>query len=181
VGAARGTPGDDRPPLPYRLLPGLRRPGHRRPTVRSAPGAFGPRAAAVTVLRGDYHLSDRNLVRLLADFLGLPISLGSVVTLQQTGSAALAPVYRAIHTAVQQQDRCNIDETGWKEAGKRRWRWTMVTAIATFFYVATSRDGPDLRHLLGTAYRGIVGSDRHRPYLALAPERHQLCCTCTSN
>lgn len=51
----------------------------------------------------------------------------------------------------------------------------MVTAVATFFYVATSRDGPGLRHLLGTAYRGIVGSDRHRPYLALPPERHQLC------
>ena len=140
------------------------------------PGAFGPRtAAAVTILHGDYHLRDRNLPRLLADFFGLPISLGSVVALQQTGSAALAPVYAAIHTAVQHQDRCNIDETGWKEAGKRRWLWTMVTAIATFFYVATSRNGPALRHLLGGDYVGIVGSDRHRPYLALPPNRHQLC------
>jgi len=140
------------------------------------PGAFGPRtAAAVTILHGEYHLSDRNLSRLLVDFFGLPISLGSVVALQQTGSAALAPVYRAIHTAVQSADRCNIDETGWKEAGKRRWLWTMVTAIATFFSVATSRNGPALRHLLGVDYAGIVGSDRHRPYLALPPERHQLC------
>jgi transposase len=139
-------------------------------------GAFGPRtAAAVTILHGDYHLSDRKLARLLADFFGLPLSLGSVVALQQEGSAALAPVYSAIHTAVQHQDRCNIDETGWKEAGKRRWLWTMVTAVATFFAVMTSRDGPGLRHLLGTAYCGIVGSDRHRPYLALAPPRHQLC------
>jgi transposase len=139
-------------------------------------GAFGPRtAAAVTILHGDYHLSDRNVARLLADFFGLPLSLGSVVALQQTGSAALAPVYTAIHTAVQQQERCNIDETGWKEAGKRRWLWTMVTVIATFFYVATSRDGPGLRQVLGAAYRGIVGSDRHRPYLALPPSRHQLC------
>jgi transposase len=129
----------------------------------------------VTVLHGDYHLSDRNVARLLADFFGLPLSLGSVVALQQSGSAALAPVYCAIHTAVQQQERCNIDETGWKEAGKRRWLWTMVTLIATFFYVATRRDGPGLRHLLGAAYNGIVGSDRHRPYLALPPERHQLC------
>ena len=140
------------------------------------PGAFGPRtAAAVTILHGDYHLSDRNLPRLLHDFFGLPISLGSVVALQQTGSVALAPVYTAIHTAVQSADRCNIDETGWKEAGKPRWLWTMVTAIATFFYVATSRNGPALRHLLGVDYAGIVGSDRHRPYLALPPNRHQLC------
>jgi len=140
------------------------------------PGAFGPRtAAAVTLLHGDYHLSDRMLPRLLQDFFGLPLSLGSVVALQQEGSAALAPVYDAIHLAVQQQDRCNIDETSWREAGKRRWLWTMVTAIASFFYVATSRNGPALRHLLGEAYTGIVGSDRHRPYLKLVAGRHQLC------
>ena len=140
------------------------------------PGAFGSRtAAAVTILHGDYHLSDRMLPRLLHDFFGLPISLGSVVALQQTGSAALAPIYDAIHLAVQQQDRCNIDETSWKEAGKRRWLWTMVTAIATFFYVATSRNGSALRHLLGETYSGIVGSDRHRPYLKLVAGRHQLC------
>jgi transposase len=140
------------------------------------PGAFGPRtAAAVTILHGDYHLSDRTLPRLLEDFFGLPISLGSVVALQQTASAALAPVYNTIHSAVQQQERCNIDETSWKEAGKLRWLWTMVTAIATFFYVSTSRNGPALRHLLGEDYAGIVGSDRHRPYLALPPKRHQLC------
>ena len=140
------------------------------------PGAVGPRtAAAVSILHGAYHLSDRSLPRLLHDFFGLPISLGSVVALQQTGSAALAPVYEAIHTAVHQHDRCNIDETSWKEAGKRRWLWTMVTAIATFFYVATSRNGPALRHLLGTTYTGVVGSDRHRPYLALPPARHHLC------
>jgi transposase len=140
------------------------------------PGAFGPRTAAtVTILRGDYHLSDRAVARLLHEWFGLPLSLGSVVTLQQAGSDALAPVYHAMHAAVQQQDRCNIDETGWKEAGQRRWLWTMVTAVATIFYVTTSRAGPALRHLLGSAYGGIVGSDRLKPYLALPPDRHQLC------
>jgi transposase len=140
------------------------------------PGAFGPRtASAVAVLHGDYHLSDRLLPRLLSEFFGLPISLGSVVALQQTASAALEPVYNSIHTAVQRQDRCNIDETGWKEAGKRRWLWTMVTAIATFFVVASSRAGPALRQLTGECYSGIVTSDRHRPYLKQPSEHHQLC------
>ncbi|MFL5804213.1 MAG: IS66 family transposase [Roseiflexaceae bacterium] len=140
------------------------------------PGAFGRRtAAAIAVLRGDYHLSDRLLPQLLHEFFGLPISLGSVVALQQTASAALAPVYDLIHTAVQQQDRCNSDETGWKEAGKRRWLWTLVTAIASFFVVASSRAGPALRHLTGECYSGIMTSDRHRPYLKQPSERHQLC------
>jgi transposase len=139
-------------------------------------GAFGPRtAAAITILHGDYHLSDRTVARLLHDFFGLPLSLGSVVTLQQHGSAALAPVYDQVHTAVQLSDRCNVDETSWKEAGKARWLWTMVTAIATLFSVASSRNGPALRQLLGASYAGIVTSDRHKPYLALNPARHQLC------
>jgi transposase len=140
------------------------------------PGAFGPRVtASVTILRGDYHLSDRKVQQILADWFDFPISLGSIVDLQETGSAALAPVYTAIHAAVQQQDRCNADETGWKEAGKRRWLWTVVTAVATVFAVLTSRNGPGLRHMIGTDYAGIVGSDRHRPYMALSPPRHQLC------
>lgn len=140
------------------------------------PGAFGPRtAAAVAVLHGDYHLSDRLLPRLLHEFFALPLSLGSVVGLQQTASAALEPIYETIQSAVQQQDRCNIDETGWKEAGKRRWLWTMVTAIATLFLVSTSRSGPALRQLLGERFEGIMTSDRHRPYLKQRPERHQMC------
>lgn len=145
-------------------------------TPEVAPGAFGSRvAAAVAILHGDYHLSHRAVERLLLDFFGLPISLGSVVSLQAVSSNALAPIYAEVQTAVQQTAYCNIDETSWKEAGKRRWLWTMVTAVATLFVVLTSRNGPGLRHLLGTNYAGIVGSDRHRPYLALPPERHQLC------
>jgi transposase len=140
------------------------------------PGAFGPRtAAAIAVLHGDYHLSDRLLPRLLQEFFGMPIGLGSVVGLQQIASTALAPVYATIHTAVHQQDRCTVDETGWKEAGKQRWLWTMVTAIATCFVVASSRAGPALRQLIGETFTGIMTSDRHRPYLKQPPERHQLC------
>lgn len=140
------------------------------------PGAFGPRTAAVvSLLHGRYRISHREVVHLLADLFQLPLSLGSVVTLQTTVSTALTPIYADIHTHVQAAAVANVDETGWKEAGKRRWLWVMVTALATCFSVATSRNGPALRHLLGTAYRGIVGSDRHRPYLALPPERHQLC------
>ncbi|MDQ2997132.1 MAG: IS66 family transposase, partial [Chloroflexota bacterium] len=140
------------------------------------PGAFGPRTAAlVGLLHGRYRISDREVVNLLADLFQLPLSLGSVVTLQTTVSTALAPIYTAIQIHVQAAAVANIDETGWKEAGKRRWLWVMVTAAATCFSVASSRSGSALRHLMGAAYGGIVGSDRHRPYLALPPERHQRC------
>lgn len=113
--------------------------------------------------------------RLFADFFGFPISLGGGVDLQQVGSAALAPVYQAIRAVVQQQDRANLDETGWKEGGRRCWLWTMVTSTATAFLLHPSRAGPALRQLIGADYAGIVTADRHRPYLAIDPARHQLC------
>jgi hypothetical protein len=75
----------------------------------------------VALLHGRYHISDREIPQLLHDFFALPLSLGSVVDLQQSCSLALAPISSAIQTTVQQQAHITMDETGWKEAGKRRW------------------------------------------------------------
>lgn len=140
------------------------------------PGAFGPRTAAVvSLLHGRYRISHREVVNLLADLFDLPLSLGSVVSLQTTVSAALAPVYADIGTHVQAAAVVNVDETGWKEAGKRRWLWTVVSAVATLFLVASSRGSKILHTLLGAEYAGVVGSDRGRAYLGIEPTRHQLC------
>jgi transposase len=140
------------------------------------PGSFGPRTAAtVAMLHGRYRISDREIPQLLHDFFALPISLGSVVDLQQTGSTALAPIYTAIQTTVQQQGQVNIDETGWKEAGKRRWLWVVVSTVATLFHVATSRGGKVITTLLGASFDGIVSSDRLKSYQVLPVERRQVC------
>jgi transposase len=132
-------------------------------------------AATVAMLHGCYRISDRELPHLLDDLCGLPISLGSVVELQQTVSAALAPVYTSVQALVQQQAHVNMDETGWKEAGKRRWLWVVVSTIATFFHVAASRGGKVLTTILGAEFGGLVSSDRLKVYQALPPERRQIC------
>lgn len=140
------------------------------------PGGFGARAVAtVGMLHGRYRISHREAVQLLADLFQFPISLGSVVTCQSTISAALAPIYDDLQAQVQTAPVVNIDETGWKEAGQRRWLWTVVTAVATLFLVATGRGTTVLHRLIGAEYGGIVGSDRGRAYLKQPPERHQLC------
>jgi transposase len=140
------------------------------------PGGFGPRLVAmIGMLHGRYRISQREVVQLLADLFQFPISLGSVVTCQATVSVALAPIYDAIQTQVQAAPVVNIDETGWKEAGKRRWLWTVVSSAATLFLVATGRGRTVLQQLIGASYGGIVGSDRGRAYLGQPPERHQLC------
>ena len=140
------------------------------------PGSFGPQVAAtVAMLHGRYRLSDREIPALLDDLFGLPISLGSVVDLQQTVSVALAPVYTAIQQVVQQQAHVHMDETGWKEARQRRWLWVVVSTVATLFHVAASRSGKVISTVLGEGYAGRITSDRHKAYRRLPCDRRQLC------
>jgi transposase len=129
----------------------------------------------VALLHGRYRISDREIPQLLHDFFELPLSLGSVVDLQQTSSAALAPIYSALQTTVQQQQQVNMDETGWKEAGKRRWLWVVVSTVATLFHVAKSRGGKVITTLLGASFDGIVTSDRLKSYQVVPAQRRQVC------
>jgi transposase len=140
------------------------------------PGSFGPQTAAtVAMLHGRYRLSDREIPQLLHDLYGLHMSVGSVVGLQQTVSSAIASIYTVIQTVVQQQAHINMDETGWKEAGQRRWLWVAVSEIATLFPVAASRGGKVITTMLGAEFAGVVTSDRLKSYRALPVNRRQVC------
>jgi transposase len=139
-------------------------------------GAFGPGVVAlVGLLHGRYRLSVREMVSLLLDVFHLPISPGSVIALCRLVSAALAVPYAESQAAVTQADHNNVDETGWKQAGKRRWLWVAVGVASTVFLVATHRSAHVLKSLLGDAFQGIVTSDRFKAYLALPVERRQVC------
>jgi transposase len=137
---------------------------------------YGPRVTAlVGHLHGTYHLSYRAIGALLTDLAALPIGLGSIVTSTQRVSQALAPLDTAIHTAIQTTAVVNVDETSWREAGRRRWLWTATTAQATSFRITTSRGRPGLDALLPASFGGVVGSDRWNAYNRYAASQRQLC------
>jgi len=139
-------------------------------------GPFGPGIVAlVGLLHGRYRLSVREIVALLLDVFHLPISPGSVIELCRLLSAALAKPYAESQAAVTQAEHNNVDETGWKQAGQRRWLWVAVSVASTVFLVASHRSAQVLKLLLGDAFHGIVTSDRFKAYLALAVERRQVC------
>ena len=139
-------------------------------------GAFGPRVAAtVGLFHGRYRISHREVVDLLQTLYNLPISLGSVVNLQGEVSVALASAFDEVQQAVAAAPGINVDETGWKQAGKSVWLWTVVSALATLFCVKATRSAKMLRTIIGEAYSGIVTSDRGRWYMWLDDRRHQLC------
>lgn len=151
-------------------------------TVRAArpvmvpPGAFGPHLSSVVgLLNGRYRLSKREVANLLDEAFGVTISVGAVVRATEHLSAALAAPYEQVQRAIGESAVTNVDETGWKQAGQRRWLWVAVSAVATLFLLASSRAGQHLDTLLGAAYGGIVGSDRFRAYLRLPLAQRQLC------
>jgi transposase len=138
--------------------------------------AFGPRLAAVlSYLSGSQYVSQRGLEDVADVVFGVPVSLGSITALQEQMSQALAPAHAEIAAAVRPAPVKNVDETGWKQAGRKRWLWTAVTASAVLFVIHLRRGAAGLKALLGEAIQGIVGSDRWSAYHLIPVTRRQLC------
>jgi transposase len=139
-------------------------------------GAFGPCVTALgSVLHGRFRLSMRETAGVLDDLFGVPIGVGSVPTLCQETSSALDDACRAVAEQVETAAHVNGDETGWKQAGARRWLWTAVAAHCTRFLVATRRNAAVLPTLLGDTFAGLVSSDRYGVYRQIPLERRQVC------
>jgi transposase len=137
---------------------------------------FGPRlAAALAYLSGSQHLSQRGLEEVTETLFGVPVSLGSINALQEQMSQALAQPHQEIAAVVQQAEVKHVDETGWKQAGKRRWLWTAVSASAAYFLVQVGRGAKALGTLLGGVIRGVICSDRFSAYQAVPLGQRQIC------
>jgi transposase len=138
--------------------------------------AFGPRLAAVLgYLQGSHHLSHRGLEEVSEVVFGVPLSLGSVTALQEQLSAALLPAHQEIAEQVRAAAAKNVDETGWKQAGKKRWLWAAVTATAALFVIHLRRGAQGLKALLGERIFGLICSDRWSAYHLIPVDRRQLC------
>src|SRR5829696_2248865 len=136
-------------------------------------GVFGPRLQAVlAVLAGGYRLGKRPIRQLAQDLFGLSISTGMVAKLERSTSAALERPMAELEGHVRTQP-ANVDETSWREAGKRAWLWVVVTPLVTVFHIAATRCGQVARDLLGPTYGQVVTSDRWKAYNRF--RRRQLC------
>jgi transposase len=139
-------------------------------------GAFGPRLTAMaSLLHGRFRLSMRETAEIFADLFGVPLGPGSVYALCQEVNAALDEPYEDVRAQVEAETHANVDETGWKQAGERRWLWVAVTAFCTLFVVAKNRSAAVLASVLGETFDGVVSSDRYKAYLSIPLERRQIC------
>jgi transposase len=95
-----------------------------------------------------------------------------VAKLERSTAAALERPVAELEEYVRTQ-RANVDETSWREAGRRAWLWVVVTPLVTIFHIAATRCGRVAKQLLGPAHGQVVTSDRWKAYNGF--RRRQLC------
>jgi transposase len=138
--------------------------------------SFGPRlAATLAYLVGCHRVSRRGVEELAQAVFDVPVSLGSIVHLEEQMSQALAPAHDEAIAAVRAAEVKHADETSWSQAGKRRWLWLAATTTVAAFVVHARRSLAGLQALLGEVIAGIVVSDRWKVYEVLADGQRQLC------
>jgi transposase len=139
-------------------------------------GGFGPRLQAIAALcTGAYHLSKRTTQAVLEDLFGVSLGLGTIVTLEQATTRAVAEPVSEARGYVQAQPTAYADETGWREGPHRAWLWTVATAWVTVFVIRLSRSGQVAQELLGDRFWGWLVTDRWSAYHWYPSWRRQLC------
>lgn len=137
-------------------------------------GDYGPRLQAfVALCTGCYHLSKRQVEELLTTTFNIPISLGSICTLEQRVSAAVAEPVAEAKRHVQQADVAHADETSWPQQPDKGWLWAASTTSLAVFSIRDFRDRASAEDLLGADFAGVLVSDRLASYDWVP--RRQLC------
>src|SRR5215831_5261644 len=103
--------------------------------------------------------------RLLEGALQIPISLGSTQNAWEEASAAVATPYRELEAALRDQPALNVDETGHRTNGDKRWLWVFAARTFILYRIAVSRGSDVLKTVLGETFAGILASDRLPSYL----------------
>lgn len=139
-------------------------------------GDFGPQLTAlVAYLTVACRLPRRVVDGMLADVLGIRISLGSTQNAWEQVSQAVAQPYEQLQEQLPKEAVLNIDETGWRNNGLKRYIWAFVAQQFAFYTVASSRGAGVLVALLGVAFGGILCSDRAPAYLKYHSGLLQFC------
>jgi transposase len=147
------------------------------PDAVSAPTQYGPRVRALGLYLVSYqHLPYVRAARLMSDWLGTPISTGTLAAFMTRGAEDLQPFLDEIHAQVIASPVAHFDETGARAEGKLRWLFCSSTAHATFYSLHDKRGFDGLNHAgVLPNFRGIAVHDGFKPYRTYPHLQHALC------
>ena len=148
----------------------------RAPLPAEIAGQFGPQLTALIAYWTVVCRLPRRLVEaMLGDVLGIEISLGSTQKAWEEVSRAVEQPVQQLQEQLPREAVLNVDETGWRTNGDKRWIWALVANQFVFYTVASRRSAEVLVSLLGAVFRGILCNDRWVVYLTYHCGRMQLC------
>ena len=129
--------------------------------------------AAAAFVSSRVHGSRRAVEELLKEVLGAELSLGTVMAREREMTAALSEPYRKAKEAIQKARTKNVDETGWKRAG--RFLWVAATQALAVFHLDPCRNRDAMHELLGQQVQGTICTDRYGVYEKVALQQRGLC------
>jgi transposase len=123
-----------------------------------------PVAAWVATLRTKLRLPLAQLQWLLARGWGVRLSRGHLSALLAEAARVGRPAYEALLAEARASPVVHLDETGWREAGRTGWVWTLSTPTIRLFHFSRSRAGAVAAYLLGEEGVATVVSDFYGAY-----------------
>jgi transposase len=130
-----------------------------------AQSQFGAQVhGAIAYLTSVHKIGRRGIVEILNTLFGLNLCLGSVRNCIDRVSPEFEPVTEEVRQTLPEAGNLNIDETGWKRKGDRRYLWVFVSPLAVYFSIAASRGAKVLKSVLGEVFKGVISSDDHSAY-----------------
>jgi hypothetical protein len=146
------------------------------PLPEEIAGHFGPQLAAlIAYLTVVCRMPRRVVETLLAQVLGIEISLGSTQKCWEEASQSVAAPCQELERQLRDEPVLNVDETGWRTNGDKRFLWAFVAARYVVYTVAATRGSQVLIRLLGAVFQGILCSDRFSAYLKYHQGKAQFC------
>jgi transposase len=137
---------------------------------------FGPQLSAlIAYLTVVCRMPRRAVEALLGQVLGIDISLGSTQRCWEEASQAVAAPCQELEKQLKNEPVLNVDETGWRTNGDKRFLWAFVAARYVVYTVAATRSSQVLVDLLGKIFQGILCSDRFSAYLKYHSGKAQFC------
>jgi DNA-directed RNA polymerase subunit RPC12/RpoP len=137
---------------------------------------IGPRAKSLAVFL-KYHIkvSDRDIQKLFRSLLGLTIVPSSIPGFRNQLRRYCKPLYEALLKKMKRSKVLNIDETGWKMNGIKKWLWHFSNKNVSINRILDGRGQKDLESVLGKKFDGIIISDFLSAYNKIEAMAKQRC------
>lgn len=147
------------------------------PAEASAPVCYGPRIKALGIYLVSYqHLPCERAAELLSDWLGAPVSVGSLQAWVAAGAAGLEEFLEEIRAKLECAEVAHFDETGGRIDGRLRYIHAASTDQLTL-YTTHDKRGVEAMSDAGVLpdFRGVAMHDGYASYRTFTEALHALC------